>query len=281
MSEQRAASTTAMGVAWLHAVHQIVDSAPHVLEDPIIARLMGATPELLAERSERLQSDGARALRAHIVTRTRFAEDRLEHAVQRGVRQYVILGAGMDTFAYRQPRWATDLSIFEVDQPGTQGVKRQRLTEANLSVPVNLTYVAIDFEAESLADGFRRGGIQLDQPTFFAWLGVTMYLTESAIDAVLRTILTFPRSSEIVFTFVQPRSLAAPGDVPMLSAMAASVGEPWVTYFEPKPLRAKLLGLGFSVVEFLTPADTSSRYFRDRSDGLAAPRRTSIVSATV
>lgn len=278
---ERAESATATGVAWLHAAHQLIDSVPRVHDDPIIARLMGATPELMAERLERLQSEGARALRAHVVTRTRFAEERLQRAVQRGVRQYVVLGAGMDTFAYRQPRWATDLAIFEVDQAGTQAVKRRHVTWANLSVPANLTYVAIDFEAESLADGLRRGGIHLDQPAFFAWLGVTMYLTEPAIDAVLRTIVAFPRSSEIVFTFVQPRSLAAPGDVPILAAMAASVGEPWVTYFEPLPLRAKLLAFGFSSVEFLTPADTSTRYFRDRSDGLPAPRRTSIVSATV
>jgi len=216
-----------------------------------------------------------------VVTRTRFAEDRLESAVRLGVRQYVLLGAGMDTFAYRQPPWATGLSIFEVDQPGTQAVKRRHVTAANLSVPANLTYVAIDFEAESLADGFRRGGIQLDQPTFFAWLGVTMYLTESAINAVLRTILTFPQSSEIVFTFAQPRCLASAGDGPTLAAMAASVGEPWVTYFEPEPLRATLLSLGFSSVEFLTPADASSRYFRDRSDGLPSPQIISIVSATV
>lgn len=278
---ERAESATATGVAWLHAAHQIIDSVPRVLDDPIIARLMGATPELMAERLERMQSEGARALRAHVVTRTRFAEERLERAVQRGVRQYVVLGAGMDTFAYRQPRWATDLAIFEIDQPGTQAVKRRRVTWANLSVPANLTYVAIDFEAESLSDGLRRGGVQLDQPAFFAWLGVTMYLTESAIDAVLRTVVAFPRSSEIVFTFAQPRSLAAPGDAPTLAAMAASVGEPWLTYFEPQPLRAKLLTLGFSAVEYLTPTDTSSRYFRDRSDGLPAPRHTSIVSATV
>ena len=278
---ERAASTTASGVAWLHAAHQLVDSVPRVLEDPIIARLMGATPEVMAERADRLQSPRARALRAHVVMRTRFAEDQLEGAVARGVRQYVLLGAGMDTFAYRQPPWAKRIRIFEVDQPATQGVKRRHVTFANIPVRENLSYVSIDFEAEALSDGLRRGGVQLNEPAFFAWLGVTMYLTEPAIDAVLQTIAAFPHSSEIVFTFAQPREATDVTDEPTLAELAASMGEPWVTYFEPEALHAKLLSLGFSTVEFLTPVDAAMRYFRDRSDGLAPPRRTSIVSATV
>ena len=199
----------------------------------------------------------------------------------RGVRQYVLLGAGMDTFAYRQPAWATGIRVFEVDQPATQGVKRRHIAFANIPVPGNLTYVAIDFETEALPDGLRRGGVQLDEPAFFAWLGVTMYLTEPAIDAVLRTVATFPPSSEIVFTFAQAREAIDVTDEPTLAELAASMGEPWVTYFEPDALHAKLLSLGFSAVEFLTPADAATRYFRDRTDGLSPPRRTSIVSATV
>jgi len=276
---ERAASTTATGVAWLHAAHQLIDSIPRVLDDPIIARLMGATAQLMAERRERLQSTPARVLRSHVVTRTRFAEDRLHEAVERGVRQYVLLGAGMDTFAYRQPGWARALRIFEVDQPATQAAKRERVSAAALQVPGNLTHVAIDFEAESLDDGLQRSGVRFDEPAFFAWLGVTMYLSEPAIDAVLRTIAAFPTSSEIVFTFAQPRSTGDTAD--QLAERAAAVGEPWVTHFEPDALRAKLASLGFRTVEFLTPAEASMRYFRDRSDDLPPPRRTSIVSATV
>jgi methyltransferase (TIGR00027 family) len=278
---ERAASTTATGVAWLHAAHQLIDSVPRVLDDPIIARLMGATPHLMAEREGRLQSPRARALRAHVVARTRFAEDRLEQAVARGVRQYVVLGAGMDTFAYRQPAWAKGVHVFEVDQPATQSMKRHRVAAADIQVPDNVTYVAIDFETEALADGLGRGGVQLDQPAFFAWLGVTMYLTEAAIDAVLRTITALPPSSEIVFTFAPSREPTDAGPEPTLAEQAAAVGEPWVTYFEPEALYRQLVGLGFSGVEFLTAADAWMRYFRDRSDGLPSPRRTSIVSATV
>ena len=176
---ERTASRTADGIAWLHAAHQLIDGEPRVLDDPVIARLMGATLALIAAREERFQSAEARLLRAHAVTRTRFAEDRLAAAAARGVRQYVLLGAGMDTFAYRQPAWARDLRIFEVDQPATQGVKRQRVGDACIDAPPNLTYIAVDFEAEPLESALSRGGVLLDQPACFAWLGVTMYLTES------------------------------------------------------------------------------------------------------
>ena len=278
----RVASTTASGVAWLHAAHQLLDSTPRVLDDPIIARLMGATPELLKEREERLQAPGARALRAHVIMRTRFAEDRLEAAARRGVRQYVLLGAGMDTFAYRQPQWARSIRIFEVDQPATQAAKRYRLRITDADIPENVSYVAIDFEAEALEDGLRRGGVQLDQPAVFAWLGVTMYLTEPAIDAVLRTVAAFPASTEIVLTFAQPRHDDEGHDgSPTLADRAASVGEPWVTFFEPRVLEQRLYSLGYSGVEFLTTAEATTRYFRDRADGLLPPKRTSIVSATV
>jgi len=275
------ASNTARGVAWLAAVHQVLDSVPRVLDDAIITRLMGVTPDFVHELEAPLQSPGARLLRAHVVARTRYAEDQLAAAVVRGVRQYVVLGAGMDTFAYRQPAWANGLRIFEVDQPATQTAKRQGIADAGITVPNTLTYIAIDFEAESLADGLRRGGVRLDEPAFFAWLGVTMYLTENAIDAVLRTIAAFPRTSEVVFTFAQPPSADDAREGPTLAERAAAIGEPWITFFEPRALEQRLRTFGFSAVEFLTPAETAARYFNGRADGLPAPRRTSIVSATV
>jgi methyltransferase (TIGR00027 family) len=278
----RAASNTAAGVAWVNAAHQVIDSSPRILDDPVVVRLVGATVEAIAERRERFQAPWARVLRAHVVLRSRFAEDRLADAVQRGVRQYVILGAGFDTFAYRQPPWASGMRVFEVDQPGTQGVKRQRVAAAGIVVPDNTSYVAIDFETESLADGLRRGGVSLDEPVFFAWLGVTMYLTEPAIDAVLHTVASLPRSSEIVFTFAQPRSPEADATCgPSLPERAAAVGEPWVTFFEPETLERKLVTSGFSWVGFLSPTEAEQRYFRDRADQLRPPQRTSIATAVV
>jgi methyltransferase (TIGR00027 family) len=279
---ERVASRTATGVAVLHVAHQIVDSEPRVLDDPVIGDLMGLPPDYVREHADKFQSRGARGLRAHVVTRTRFAEDRLRAAVARGVRQYIVLGAGLDTFAYRQPEWARGIRVFEIDQPGTQTGKRYRVTVAGIAVPENVTYVAIDFEAEALADGLRRGGVNLDEPAFFAWLGVTMYLTEPAIDAVLKTVVAFPRGSEIVLTFTQPKTAEdVQPDGVTLAERAAEVGEPWVTFFEPPQLEAKLHSLGFSAVEFLTFDDAVARYFQNRADGLLPPRKTSIVSATV
>jgi methyltransferase (TIGR00027 family) len=271
-----------MGVAWLNAAHQVIDSSPRILDDPVIVRIVGATVEAIADRRERFQAPWAREVRAHVVVRTRFAEQRLEEAVGRGVRQYVILGAGFETFAYRRPAWATDLRVFEVDQPGTQAVKRQRLIAAGVSVPHNLTYVPIEFETESLRDALHRGGVQLDQPAFFAWLGVTMYLTEPAIDAVLRTVVALPPSTEIAFTFAQPPQPESDGRRgPSPAERAAEVGEPWVTFFEPDALERKLSTLGFLTVRFLAPPEASALYFQNRADNLPAPTRTSIVTARV
>jgi methyltransferase (TIGR00027 family) len=278
-------SRTAAGVAWLRAAHQILDDPPRILDDPGIVALLGpaAVERLRAERA-RAQTPGARALRAHVVLRSRFAEDRLALAVARGVRQYIVLGAGYDTFIVRQPAWARKLRVVEVDRPVTQAEKRARLAAAGIDDADNVEFAGVDFEHETLADGLARHGIRLDVPSFFSWLGVTMYLSEPAIDAVLGTVAGCPAGSEIVFTFAQPRGaggaverVASSG--PTLAERAASVGEPWLTYFEPESLERKLRGFGFGSVEFLTPEEAAVRYFAGRSDGLPPPRRTTIVSA--
>jgi len=280
-----AVPSTAAGVAWLRAAHQLVDAPPLILDDPVILRLLpGSVVEGLRANPVSAQSQGARMLRSHIVLRSRFAEDRLRVAMERGVRQYVILGAGYDTFVARQPEWARALRIVEVDRPALQQEKRARLAEFGVDVPENVRFVAIDFEAESLADGLAREHVSLNEPTFFSWLGVTMYLTEPAIDAVLGTVAKSPRGSEIVFTFApRPTREREPGasDVSVLAERAASIGEPWLTYFSVEALQRKLERHGFSRIEFLTPADAESRYFAGRSDGLLAPKRTTIVSAVV
>jgi methyltransferase (TIGR00027 family) len=273
-------SRTAVGVAWLRAAHQIIDAEPRILDDPVIVPLLGPeVARLLHEHPERAQTPGARALRSHVVLRSRYAEDELRAAVERGVRQYVVLGAGLDTFAYRQPAWAAPLRIFEIDQPASQRSKRERLDAAHIVIPPNVNFVAVDFQAESLADGLRRGGVDFAAPAFFSWLGVTMYLTRDAVEAVFRTIATFPPSSEVVFTFASRRE--EPQLASGLAERAAELGEPWLSYFEPPEVEELLRGLGFSRVSFLTPNESAARYFNDRSDGLPAPRRVSIGTATV
>ena len=270
-SRRRAASGTALGVLALRAAHQLIDGEPRILDDPVAARLL--KPALIRRmvrygrgpRDPRI--DG---LRAHIVTRSRYTEDRLHDAVTRGMTQYVLLGAGFDTFAYRQPNWARDLRIFEVDHPASQEAKRARLARARIEVPANVTFVPVDFETTALTDGLAAGGVALDRAAFFSWLGVLVYLNGAAIEAVFRAFAGLPAGSEIVLTFSPPdRDGAASG----LARRAAAMGEPWKTRLEPAELLARLGRAGFSDAGLVDPAELADRYFRGRHDGLPAPRR--------
>ena len=276
-------SRTALATAYLRAAHQLLDAEPRLLDDPIALPLLGpGAAQQIQAATERYRSPEARGLRAHVALRSRFAEDRLKDAVARGVTQYIVLGAGFDTFAYRQPSWAALLTIIEVDSPATQQVKRELLRASGIAEPANLRFADVDFERESLQDGLARHHIALDRPTLFAWLGVTMYLTQAAVDAGLATIAGFPPGSEVVLTFAWP-----PGDAqtsPAASTMAdrtARAGEPWITFFLPQALERQLLTLGFSRIEFLSPVEAQRRYFDNRSDDLPAPRLATIVSAVV
>jgi methyltransferase (TIGR00027 family) len=275
MSDHKA-SRTALGTAYLRAAHQLLDAYPRILDDPVALTLLGpAALQRINDKADHYRTPERLALRAHVVLRSRFAEDRLAAAVLRGITQYVILGAGFDTFALRQPPWAQALKILEVDHPGTQAMKRSHLAAAGIAMPQNTNFATINFEHESLRDGLLRYHVSMNEPTFFSWLGVTMYLKEDAIDAVLQTVAAFPVGSEIVLTFA-----TQPGDSPSpLAQRTASLGEPWVSYFEPDALEAKLRGAGFTKVEFLTPAEAEARYFQQRPADLPVPKRTNILSA--
>jgi methyltransferase (TIGR00027 family) len=277
---ERQSSRTAWGVAMLRAVHQILDGDPPILRDPIIGRIvLGRDAEKTArENEEQFQSGLARGLRSHVVLRSRVSEDRLADAVARGVRQFVVLGAGLDTFPYRQPAWASDLSIVEVDHPASQQLKREMLHEVGVDVPSNVRFADIDFEHETLADGLVRCGVSSNVPTFFSWLGVTMYLTRDAIDAVLETVAKFPPESEIVLTFAQPRG---EGEEHNLAERAAELGEPWLSYFTPDEIDGILRAHGFRETWFLSREEATRQYYADRQDGLLPPRSISIVSAIV
>jgi methyltransferase (TIGR00027 family) len=271
---QKTASRTALATAYMRAAHQLLDPPPRVLEDPAAIAVLGPGAEQsIKEYAARSQTPESRALRAHMVLRSRFAEDRLAAAVGRGGTPYVILGAGFDTFAVRQPAWARALRILEVDHAGTQQLKRSHLAAAGLAVPPNVGFATIDFEHESLRDGLLRQGVESSQRTFFSWLGVTMYLREDAIDAVLRSVAEFPAGSEIVLTF------ASASNTPQgVAERAAEAGEPWLSFFEPQEMHDKLRGAGFTSVELLTPLVAKSRYFYAPSS-LPTPVRTTIVAA--
>jgi methyltransferase (TIGR00027 family) len=261
------ASRTALGAAMHRAAHQLLD-APPVFTDPLALRIIGAGAARSLRPGE--QAGAARAaLRAFVAVRSRFAEDGLAEAHARGTRQYVLLGAGLDTFAYRGG--LPGLTVFEVDHPATQAWKRARLAEAGIGVPRSVTYAPLDFEREPLAVGLARAGFDTARPAYFAWLGVTPYLTREAVLATLGFVAGLGRGGEIAFDYVEP--VAGGADAQRLAhealaARVAAVGEPFRCELEPAALAADLRRLGFSTVEDLGPEDLNARYLQGRGDGL-------------
>ena len=199
-----------------------------------------------------------RLLRAFMAARSRYAEDQLESAIASGVRQYVVLGAGLDTYAYRS---APGVRVFEVDHPATQAWKRSRLEDAGIAIPDSMTFVPVDFEKQSLADELACAGFNMSQPAFFSWLGVIMYLTLEAATATLSFIATRPPGSGITFDY-------ATGTWEPLARRVARAGEPFRLFFNPADLAKLLHDLGFSAIEDLDPQQINARYFHDRADGL-------------
>lgn len=262
-------SRTALRVAMRRAAHQVFDR-PLVLEDPI------ALPILLPEQQEEvkrtpdaLRKPFSAAIRAFMVVRSRYAEDLLSEAVRNGLTQYVLLGAGLDTFAYRNP--FPELQVFEVDFPATQVWKRSLLAEAGIAIPANTHYAPVDFEEHSLADGLAEAGFDFDRPAFFAWLGVVPYLTDAAFSQTLRFIVERPAGSGVVFDYSQPREVLSPVEQMMLDSMSARVaqaGEPFQLFFRKEEMQERLAGTGFTRTEDLGGQELTERYLKDRTDGL-------------
>jgi methyltransferase (TIGR00027 family) len=216
--------------------------------------------------------------------RSRYTEDCLAESLAHDVRQYVIMGAGLETFGYRQPSWATSLCIFEVDHPATQRWKRNKLSAAGIEIPQNVIFAPVNFEEISLEEGLVAAGLDFGVPTFFSWLGVTMYLTEDAIDRTLKFVLTMPGSSEIVLDFTVPNELIAPEEASVVATLFdrfAQQGEPVVSRFAPEELTAKLKATGFSNAAHLSPQAAFDRYFVRRQDGLGAATMMRLARAIV
>jgi methyltransferase (TIGR00027 family) len=268
-------SRTAMRVAVRRAAHQVFDT-PRVLDDPIALPIVGPdAQDQLKAATDGQQTGVARAIRAFIVARSRFAEDELERAVARGVSQYVILGAGLDTFAYRNPH-QDSLRVFEVDYPATQEWKRRKLAAGGIPVPPSVTYAPIDFETQTLSDALEHVGFRRDAPAFFSWLGVTMYLTQEAIDATLGFVASTPAGAAIVFDYAVPKSSLGIVErlaLTVLSRRVAAAGEPFRTFFSPADIAARLASLGLSAIDDLGAAEINSRYFQNREDGLRVSGR--------
>jgi methyltransferase (TIGR00027 family) len=263
-------SYTAMHVASWRATHQLLDD-PRVLDDPLALRILGEREARRLRRRTLLeQNPWSGSARAFVAARSRFAEEELSRSLARGVTQYVILGAGLDTFAYRNP-YGSALRVFEVDHPMTQAWKRARLAEAGIAVPPTLSYAPTDFEREGLAEGLENAGFSRDAPTFFSWLGVTMYLTLAAFDTTLAFIASTPAGGGVAFDYMLPLASLPFFERMVISLMAhvaAMIGEPFRTQFDPPDVRAHLEGVGLRNVVDLGRCAINDRYFADRRDDL-------------
>jgi methyltransferase (TIGR00027 family) len=250
--EHGRASVTAFSAARYRAAHQIAEDG-RIFADPLAIPIVGAN-QVLEDAAERRSE--RRSMRLFIAARSAFAEQALARAHRAGTRQLVVLGAGLDTFGYRNPY--PDLRVFEVDHPDTQTWKRERLAAAHIAVPPTLTYVPVDFEQESLA-----GRLAVEDRAFFLWLGVVPYLTREGFDETIGFIAGVP-DAEVVFDYAMSPATMSPERRAALEARqarVASVGEPWKTYFTPDQIDADLRGLGFTEVEDLGPAGLAARYF--------------------
>jgi methyltransferase (TIGR00027 family) len=285
--EEGRPSVTAMTAARQRAAHVLWDDAPKIFQDSLalgfsgvdseeaLRKTLAAMQEAHARRSTpEIAEANYRCARASMVVRQRYAEDALDEAVARGVGQYVILGAGLDSFAYRRRDLGAILRVFEVDHPATQQWKRTRLRDLHITLPENLTFVPVDFEQHTLADRLRVGGYRSDLPAFFSWLGVTHYLTEEAVFETLRYVASLAAGTEIVFQYFVSEALRKDEDRSILDLWKARrnrEGEPMeavLSMFEPTKLATRVLELGFAQLWDLGPEEADARYCARRTDGL-------------
>ncbi|EJB07894.1 methyltransferase, putative, TIGR00027 family [Rhizobium leguminosarum bv. trifolii WSM597] len=250
-------SRTAMGAAAYRAAHQNVDGGA-IFRDPYARRILGE--EASAEADLKAEVPSTRSFRLFMAARSRYAEDCLALSVAKGVRQAIILGAGLDTFALRNPH--AGLKVFEVDHPATQSWKQMRLSEIGLTQNLP-TFVPVDFEQEDLGMRLADCGFELETASFFIWLGVVPYLTEPSVFALLRFVAGLP-SSSIVFDYSEPLEnypAERRARAEEMGARTAAAGEPWLTHFDPKQLADRLLSLGFRSLEDIGPTEMAKRFF--------------------
>lgn len=263
---------TAVRVALWRALHLETDDPPHVFEDGIGLEL--AAPEE-GWRNRPDMSPFTRAFRASILARARFVEDLVAEQADRGVGQYVILGAGLDTFVQRRPELAARLRVFEIDQPGPQAWKRGRLMTLGFGVPPNLQLVPVDFEAgDAWWEGLAAAGFDAGRPAVVASTGVSMYLTRDAIAATLRQVAALAPGSTLVMSFMLPIEQVEPAfreGVERAAAGARANGTPFISFFMPAELMALARDAGFRDVGHVSAAELTRRYFAGRADGLRPP----------
>jgi len=274
MSDRAAVpDSSAVRVALWRALHVEVDAPPPVLEDTIGLKL--AAPDDDWRHRPDMDPQGTRLFRASIVARARFIEDLVDEQSRRGVAQYVLLGAGLDTFVQRRPEIASRLGVFEIDQPGTQAWKRQRLVELGYDIPQGLKLVPVDFEAgEAWGQKLAAAGFDSGRPAVLTSTGVSMYLTRQAIMAMLREVAALAPGSTFAMSFLLPLEMAEPAVRPgmeMAAKGARASGMPFISFFMPEEIMAMALEAGFREARHVSAAELAERYFKGRPDGLRPP----------
>ena len=274
--------STAIRTALWRALHLEVDAPPHVLDDRIGLQLAAPDPDW-RQRPD-MNEYATPGVRASIVARARFIEDLVIEQTDHGVGQYVLLGAGLDTFAQRRAEIASRITVFEVDQPEPQAWKRQRLVELGFGVPRWLRLVPVDFETTSWWDGLLANGFDANNPAVVASLGVSMYLTREATAATLRQSAALAPGSTLAMTFMQPVELVEPEEQVIhraTDAAARAAGTPFISYYAPDEILALARSAGFATARHVTAADHTQRYFADRTDGLRPFTTEELLVATI
>ena len=262
-------SRTAMGAAAHRAVHQTLEGGV-IFADPFALQIL--SDDTRARLPDMANDPAHLPMRLFVAARSRFSEDTMAACVARGVRQIVILGAGLDTFSLRNPHAGEGARVFEVDYPATQAWKRERLAQAGLALPASLTFAPVDFERQGLAEGLAAAGFRADQPAYFQWLGVSPYLTLEAIIATLDFIAGIA-GSEVVFDYAEPFENFLPAMRAYLTAAAesaASLGEPWLSLFNPPEMAALVRAREFADFWDVTRAELAVRYYGNLGQGLIA-----------
>jgi methyltransferase (TIGR00027 family) len=270
---EREPSRTAIAAAAHRAAHQVLERG-RVFDDPLALAILGVDPDAFRQNPEIL--DAQRGIRFFVVARAAIAESALSLGVQaRGVGQLVVLGAGLDTFAYRNP-FGERLKVFEVDHPATQAWKRRRLEEAGIQAPRNLAYAPVDFERDDLVEQLAAAGLDPNVRTFFAWLGVAPYLTPGAVSATLAQIAGHPTGAEVVFDYGEPPEQVDPdlrAHYEARAARVAAIGEPFLSYFVPEALHRQLHALGFAEIDDLDGPSMLARILGHAGPSIPGGRR--------
>lgn len=276
-------SATAISVASLRAAHLHLFDGPKIHQDTFALQMSGAKDvEELRARLDKTKLPDLPRVSAYFACRHRFSEDRMRAALARGVRQVVLLGAGLDTLALREPDLPATVQFVEIDHPDTQRWKLERLQSLGLTAN-GVKYVPVDFASQNLKDGLLAADVQMERPTFFAWLGVTQYISEGAAMSTLSLVRQHAAGSEIVFDFIVPFDDLPEDELQISSAARAASqgrGEPWTTFYRAEEIAAHLVAIGFAGVQPLT-LDGAENYYAGQPVEIAPLKAWRLISAIV